>query len=126
METHTTSQYSKDDISNGMNESRTDIERIVMRRVHLIRILKLVISTVVLAVLTSVVALWGIGREVWVARIFENAPSDINGLLQFYIAAFTHTHLIVQALTLLTLASFIFLARETARLAFNICASPRI
>ena len=96
--------------------NETDIERIVMRRVRLIRVLRLVISTVVLAVLTAIAALWGIGREVWVARIFENAPPNIEDLPNFYIAAFFHTHFIVQALTLLTLASFIYLAIETARL----------
>jgi len=108
-----------------MNDSHTDIELIVMRRVHLIRILRLIISTVVLAVLTAVAALWGIGREVWVARVFENAPSDVNGLLQFYTVAFAHTHIIVQALTLLTLASLIFLAREIIRLAFTLFTSSR-
>ncbi|MFA5996768.1 MAG: hypothetical protein WC790_03555 [Candidatus Paceibacterota bacterium] len=108
-----------------MANTQTDIERIVMRRVHLIRILKLVISTAVFALLTFVAALWGIGKEVWVARVFENAPSDIGGLLQFYIAAFAHTHIIVQALTVLTFASFLFLAREVARLALNIFAPAR-
>jgi len=108
-----------------MNDTRTDIERIVMRRVHLIRILKLIISTVVLAVFTAVAALWGIGREVWVARVFENAPTDPSDLLNFYIAAFTHTNIIVQALTVLTLASFLFLAREVARLALTLLTPSR-
>ncbi len=97
-------------------DNHSDIERTVMRRVHLIRILQLVISTVALAALTSVAALWGIGREVWVARVFENAPKDPALLWNFYLAAFKHTRLIVQALSVLTLASLLFLAYETARL----------
>jgi hypothetical protein len=98
----------------------TDIERVVMRRVRLIRVLRLVISTAVLAVLTFFAALWGIGREVWVARVFENAPPNIEDLPNFYIAAFIHTHLIVQVLVLLTLASALYLAIETARLIVDV------
>jgi hypothetical protein len=103
----------------------TSIEDIVMRRVRLIRILRLIISTVVLASLTGIVALWGIGREVWVARVFENAPAESGNLFAFYWYAFLHTRFIVQALSVLTLASFIFLAREVARLLFDFFASSR-
>ena len=99
---------------NTMSES--PIERTVMRRVHLIRLLGLVISTGALAILTLVLALWGIGREVWIARVFQNAPADFVHLPNFFIAAFGHTRLIVQVLALLTFASFVYLARKTARL----------
>lgn len=98
---------------------QSNIERVVMRRILLIRILRLIISTFVLAVLTTIAALWGIGKEVWVARVFENAPSDLVDLPRFYLAAFTHAHLIVQILTLLTLASLIYLAREVVRFVFH-------
>ncbi len=91
------------------------IERAVMRRVHIIRILGLVISTGALAVLTLVLALWGIGKEVWVARVFQNAPTDFVNLPNFLISAFGNTRLIVQILAVLTFASFIYLARATAR-----------
>jgi hypothetical protein len=102
-----------------MNE-QSNIERIVMRRILLIRVLRLVISTVVLAALTTIAALWGIGKEVWVARVFENAPLGIGDLPNFYFAAFMHTHFIVQILTLLTLASLIYLAWEIVRLIAHI------
>lgn len=102
-----------------MNE-QSNIERIVMRRILLIRVLRLVISTAMLAALTTIAALWGIGREVWVARVFENAPSGISDLPNFYLAAFMHTHIIVQVLTFLTLASLIYLAWETVRLIAHI------
>ena len=112
-------------MNNDMTDDRSHIERIVMRRVHLIRILQLVISTVVLALLTAVATLWGIGREVWVARVLENAPLHIEDLPNFYIAAFLHTHLIVQVLTVLTLASLLYLAIETARLLVDISKPVR-
>ena len=103
---------------------RSSIERTVMRRVRLIRILKLIISTVVLAVLTALAALWGIGREGWVAPVFQNAPDSLLDLLRFYFAAFTNTSLIVQALTILTLSSLLFLAYETIRFISDIATRP--
>ena len=93
------------------------MERIVMRRVRIIRILGLLLSTAVLSVLTLVATLLGIGREVWVARVFQNAPADILHLPNFFGAAFMHTHVIVQALVVFTLASLVFLVREIVRLA---------
>jgi FtsH-binding integral membrane protein len=105
--------------------NETDIERNVMRRVRLIRVLRLVISTVVLAILSFVAALWGIGREVWVAHVLENAPARMQDIPNFYIAAFLHTHFIVQVLTVLTLGSFIYLILELARLISDFSAPPR-
>jgi len=101
-----------------MNDTQTNIERIVMRRVHLIRLLALIVSTATLFSLTLVAALWGIGREVWVAHIFTNMPppSDIVSFSHFWLAAFSQTRLVVQILTLLTLVSLIYLVREIARL----------
>lgn len=94
---------------------QTNIERAVMRRIHLIRILGLVISAGTLAILTLVLALWGIGKEVWVERVLQNAPKDLINLPNFLISAFGNTRLVVQILALLTFASFVYLARETAR-----------
>ena len=106
--------------------NQSNIERVVMRRILRIRILRLVISTVVLAVLTSIAALWGIGREVWVARVFQNTPADFAHLPNFFFAAFMHTSFIVQALTLLTLSSFVFLVREIVRVLSSVFLSPRV
>lgn len=93
----------------------SDLERVVMRRVRLIRILGLIISTAVFAGLTFGAALWGIGREVWVARVFQNAPADVAHLPGFFLAAFLQTRLVVQVLALLTFASLLFLVREVVR-----------
>lgn len=94
--------------------NQSNIERVVMRRVHIIRILRPLISPESLAALALLLALWGIGREVWVAQIFQNAPTDFINLPNFYVAAFSHTHIIVQALSVLTLISLVYLAREVA------------
>ena len=101
-------------VSNGMN-NQSNIERIVMRRVYIIRVFRPFISLETLAVLALAAALWGIGSEVWVAQVFQNAPADFINLPNFYVAAFSHTHIVVQALLVLTLISLVYLARETAR-----------
>lgn len=107
-----------------MNDTQSEIERVVMRRVRLIRILWLVVSTGTLALLALVSALWGIGKEVWVARVFENAPAGFVGSLDFYLAAFLHTKTLVQALILATLASFFFLFREIIRFSADFFSAP--
>ena len=93
----------------------SNIERTVMQRVHLIRALRFAISSGVLSVLVSVFALWGIGREVWVARVFENAPERLSDLPSFYLYALGHTEIIVQVLVVLILISLFYTAREITR-----------
>ena len=105
----------------------SSIEKIVMRRVRLIRILALILSTAVFATLTFVVALWGIGKEVWVGRVFENMPhGDLLMQWNFWLSAFTSTNFAVQALTLLTLVCLIFLIREVARFLLTFFSSSRV
>lgn len=104
----------------------SDIERAVMRRVYTISLLRLLVSPGAIAAVVCVAALWGIGREVWVARIIENAPAanDLFSLGRFYLAAFGNTHLTVQVLTLATLASMIYLVREAAKPLANVLVAP--
>lgn len=105
---------------------RTNIERIVMQRVHLIRALRFAISSGVFSTLVSVLALWGIGREVWVARVLQNAPTNLLDLPRFYFAAFVHTHFLVQVLIVLTLAALLYVAREITRALAFISATKSI
>lgn len=93
----------------------SEIERIVMQRVHLIRALRFAVSNSVFSALVSLLALWGLGREVWVARVLQNAPADFLELPRFYIAAFLNTNIAVQALVLLIGASFIYLVLEVTK-----------
>ena len=109
-----------------MNNTQSNIERIVMQRVHLIRALRFAISSGVFSTLVSVLALWGIGREVWVARVLQNAPANPFDLLRFYFAAFVHTSLIVQVLILLTLTCLLYVAREIARAISFISATKSV
>jgi len=93
----------------------SNIERVVMQRVHLIRALRFAISSSVLSMLILGLALWGIGREVWVARVFENAPTNFTDTVRFYLYALGHTRFIVQALVFLTFGSLAYTAREVVR-----------
>lgn len=97
-----------------MTDDRSNIERIVMQRVYLIRALRFAISGSVFSGFITLLALWGLGREVWIARVLQNAPHDVLDLPRFYLAAFLHTHLIVQILVVLLVGSFVYLAREIA------------
>ncbi len=98
-----------------MNDDRTHIERIVMQRVHLIRALRFAISSGVFSTLVSLLALWGLGREVWVAHVLQNAPTNFLDIPQFYFAAFLHTRLLVQVFILLALFALLYVAREISR-----------
>ena len=102
-------------MTNNTMTEQSNIERIVMQRVHLIRALKFAISGGVFSTLVSILGLWGIGREVWVAHVLQNAPTNIFNLPAFYLAAFEHTRFVVQALIVLTVAALIFVAREISR-----------
>ncbi len=58
--------------------------------------------------------LYAIGREVWVARIFQNMPSpaDVPAALSFFLSAFLETHAIVQVTILLSVAAAFWLVKE--------------
>ncbi len=101
-------------MNNTMNEP-SDIERTVMRRVHTISVLRPFLSNAALAFVVLALALWGIGREVWVAKVFANGPQDFFGHAQYMLYAFDHTRLVVQALSLIVLLAVVYLARESAR-----------
>jgi len=102
-------------MNNTMTE-QSDIEKNVMRRVRRIRILRMVISGVVFAMTAIILALYAIGREVWVARVFENGPQGTYGHILYLIYALEHTRFVVQILVLICVASFVFLVREAYRL----------
>jgi len=93
----------------------TNIERVVMRRVLIIRALRPLLSSGTLAGVVGVVALWGIGRQVWVAQVFNNGPQDFFGHTLYLTYAFINTDLIVQTLSLLTLISLVYVSREFIR-----------
>ena len=95
----------------------SDITRIVMRRVRAIRMMRLSLAPAS-AGLVSLLALWGIGREVWVAKVIENvqAVESADASARYVASAFLHTDLVVQLLSILVVASVFWLASELAHL----------
>ena len=100
-------------MNNTMNSS---VESVVMKRVHAVHGLRMLFSNMSLALILLALALYGIGREVWVAHVFANAPH--RGVLEaarFFAYAFIDTRLIVQALCLAALFAFAWLLRDLFR-----------
>ncbi len=87
-----------------------------MRRVRTIHHVRPLFSNAVLAGGLFVISLYVIGREVFVARVFENV-SSVKGTVavgKFFLEAFVSTEVIVQALVLLSGIAFLWLLRELA------------
>jgi hypothetical protein len=99
----------------------TNIESIVMRRVHTVHMLRLPATSLALAAGIFILALWGIGREVWVSNIVHNFDLSLRAgtVLTYLEAAFLNTSFIVQVLTVLTLGAVIWLAYNFVQLFRN-------
>lgn len=91
-------------------QADSEIKAIVMRRVHTIHLLQMLLSTTAFSIGVFVVALWGIGREVWVNRVLQNMPSlsNFSAVYRFYFSAFMDTRFIVQALSIVALGAFVW------------------
>lgn len=90
---------------------------IVMSRVRTIHALRHLVSAPAVSALVVVAALWGIGREVWVAKVIANMPSmtDVSSLAYFFFDAFVSTTFLVQLLTVATILGTAYAAREAAQ-----------
>ncbi len=97
----------------------------VLRRARFIRTARPLLSGTVLGSVATVLALYAIGREVWVARILENVPvqSGMVATARFFESAFLNTSFVVQALSLVLVFGMLWVARDTAR---NIHAGFRL
>lgn len=94
----------------------SNIETTVMRRVQTAHMIRPLLSNAALALVLFALALYGVGREVWVAKVFENAPhGNVLADLQFFLAAFLDTRLIVQALCLAVIFAFAWFVRDLVR-----------
>lgn len=94
----------------------SNLKRTVMLRVKAIRLMRPFASDAAAAVVLFFVALYGIGHEVWVAKVVANMPPvfDIPALTQFAITAFVNTEFVVQVLAVLVVGAAVWLARTVA------------
>lgn len=91
----------------------SQIKENVMRRVHTVRMLRPLMSDSAAAAVLFLVAAYGIGHEVWVAKVLANMPSvfDLAAVSRFFIAAFVQTELTVQVLAVLGFIAALWVAR---------------
>lgn len=98
-------------------ETESKIKRTVMRRIYIMNALRPLTGSAALASVAFILALVGIGHEVFVAAVFANMPSvtDIVALTRFFVAAFVNTTALVQLLSAVTLVAAFWLVRDAAR-----------
>lgn len=95
--------------------TQSKIHTNVMRRVHTVHALRPLTTTTALSTLALLLSLWGIGKQVWVAQVVNNMPSDGVAVARFMLAAFTHTEFVVQALVVLAFAAALWLVIDAAK-----------
>ncbi len=91
---------------------KSKIEQQVMAGVGVIYTARQMASMTALKLYVCVLSLYGIGRLVWVSRVFENwAHVGLQGTAQFVTSAILNTHLPVQlaVLALMFAAASLFL-----------------
>jgi hypothetical protein len=110
-----------------MNNESTEstIETTVMRRVHAAHLLRPLVSGGALALAVSLFAFWGIGREVWVAQVFANAPHGV-AFFNFFLLAFEHTRITVQALSVAAFFGMLWFFRDLFRAVSLTFAGTRV
>ena len=96
---------------------QTKIEQQVMAGVGTIYAARQLVSATALKLYVCTLSLYGLGRLVWVSKVFENWQHvGLQGTFEFVSAAVLHTHLPVQiALTVLFVAG-LGLIRDLSRL----------
>jgi hypothetical protein len=89
----------------------------VMRRVRVIHTVRPLLSGTALGSALLLLAVWGIGREVWVAHVVQNLLSSIETghVFSYLAAAFLNTRFVVQLLTLGALAALVYTAVDFVR-----------
>lgn len=89
----------------------------VMRRVRTIHAIESAASGAGASIVLLAASLYFIGREVWVARVWENMPNlmHVNAFINFFTYAFLHTNIFVQVLILITIFAGVWFVREFVR-----------
>lgn len=97
---------------------QSKIEQQVMAGVGSIYIARQLVSATALKLYVCVLALYGIGRLVWVSRVFENwANVGLQGTVSFVTQAVLHTHLPVQIALVVLFVAGLGLLYDLVRLA---------
>ena len=97
---------------------RESIQKRTMRRVIAVYYLKKVINMVTLKIGILTLTALAFGSLVHVAAVFNNMPqlTDVGALLQFSLAAFFNTGVVVQGIVLALGATTLWLMRDVFKL----------
>jgi hypothetical protein len=93
------------------------LKQTVLMRVRAVHTLRTYFFPALCALLLLVLALAGLGREVWVAHVIANMPqpTHIAALLRFLAAAFLNTTYVVQVLSIVAVGMFIWFTERSVR-----------
>ena len=96
----------------------SNIQTIVMRRVHTIHMARMVFSPVPLSLALFALSLALFGREVWVAHVLQNLSfvHSPESLLTFFVSAFVNTRFVVQVVTILMAGAVVWFVYGIQRL----------
>lgn len=97
--------------------TNSTIQQNVMRRVRTVHAVRPLLSGQILSLGVIAVALWGIGREVFVAQVFANMPSitHVSEVVRFMSVALINTDTVVQVLVAIVAAAGIWMAVDTIK-----------
>lgn len=89
----------------------------IMRRVRTAYVLKRLSGGVAASALLAAASLYALGREVWVAKIWQNMPSatHVSQFAHFFLAAFLNTQALVQVTIIAVLAAGFWFLVNVAR-----------
>ena len=96
--------------------SESIISNTVMRRVRAIYVMRM-LAPIASGCAVFAICLWGIGREVWVAKVVENvrAVAHNGDAIRYIAGAFIHTDLLVQILSVLAITAFAWITMGVIR-----------
>ena len=85
-----------------------------MRRVYMAHYLRIVLSATAFKLYAIGVLLWELGRQVWVARVFENSPGLNHPVstFNFFSNAVLETELLVQGVLLVAVVLAVWFTRD--------------
>ena len=89
----------------------------IMHRIWIISHLRKLTSVTAMKAYAGVLALFAIGKQVFVARVLQNSPGLTHPLdsFSFFTFAFAHTQLIVQTLCMTVLVASVWFLYDTVR-----------
>lgn len=102
-----------------MSKQMSSIERRVMASVGVIYIAHAITGITALKVYALILSVWGIGRLVWVSRVFDNffmvEKHGLGAISNYLLVALEHTNIAVQLTLFVAALAFVSLLVDFVR-----------